>query len=118
MGSRQYLHNSLIRCVMYLDWGWLQGKYFVPSSFGVAVHVDQDVYLVCIDAVCGLSVIRNLEGVGRGEGGREEGREGGRKGERKGEREGGRSEGGREDRRIGCVNQINSIPNTQHYCVY
>ena len=38
-----------------------EGKYLVPCSLGVAVHVDQDVDAVCIDSVSSHSIVRNLK---------------------------------------------------------
>lgn len=42
----------------------MQGEQLVPGSLGVAVHVDQDVNAVLVDAVGCLAVAGNLEQTG------------------------------------------------------
>ena len=49
-----------VQCNMYLNWSWFQGKDLVSGSFGVAIHVEQDVDAIRIDAVGRLYVVRYL----------------------------------------------------------
>lgn len=46
----------------YLDWRWPEGKELVPGSLGVAVHVNEDMYAVLVDAIRGFPIAWNLGG--------------------------------------------------------
>lgn len=39
----------------------MEGKQLVPCSFGVSVHVDQDVDSILVDAISCLAIARDLE---------------------------------------------------------
>ena len=43
-----------------LHWGWSEGKDLVARPLGVAVHVDEDVNAVSVDAVRRLAITRDL----------------------------------------------------------
>ena len=50
-----------------LDRGRPESKYLISCSFGVAIHVDQDMDAICIDSVCSHSIVGNLRRIRRRE---------------------------------------------------
>ena len=57
----------------HLDGRGAESEDFVARALGVAVHVEQDVDAVGVDAVGGLAVTRDLQGEGGVSGGQREG---------------------------------------------
>lgn len=45
----------------HLDGSWSHGKEFVPGSFGVAIHVDQDVDSILMDAISCFTIAWDLK---------------------------------------------------------
>lgn len=46
-----------------LYWRWSKSKYFVTSSFSVAVHINEDVDAILVNAVSRLAIARYLRQV-------------------------------------------------------
>ncbi|MPC09888.1 hypothetical protein E2C01_002505 [Portunus trituberculatus] len=52
--------DTTLAVLPHLNGGRAQGEYFIASSLSVAIHVDQDVDAVLVDAIGGLPVAGDL----------------------------------------------------------
>ena len=55
-------------CITNLNWGWLECKYLVPCSLGIAIHVDQNMNAISINTISCLPIVRDLHIEWEGEG--------------------------------------------------
>lgn len=54
--------KSFVSRGAYLNGGGVEGKQLIPGSFGVSIHVDQDVDSILVDTISCFAIARDLKG--------------------------------------------------------